>query len=182
MMENEIQVGYFAFAEKKFSPDPNAYPNCQGVVAWLNPDENALIGQKGLILIPETVITIWANKLCFIDVQDSLDGCANTQKIWDYARKNDVSFPAFRNCLRYSKNGIKAGEAFVPAIEQLQKIMLNQDIIDVSLSKINGDCLNATIMSSTEASVENVWTLSPIYGLRAYLKMSSTDVRMVLAF
>ena len=36
-----LQVGWYAFAGRKFSPKLSAFPCCMGVVAWINPDKNA---------------------------------------------------------------------------------------------------------------------------------------------
>ena len=69
-LSSKIEVGWYAFEGDKFSPNPNAYPNLQGVVAWLNPDPNAPVGKRGLILTPDAMLKLWADKNCETGIGD----------------------------------------------------------------------------------------------------------------
>ncbi len=149
MKKNKIKVGWYAFEGGNFSPIPNAYPNCQGVVAWLNPNKFARKGQRGLILIPEDIKAVWSNEYCEVDVTDKNDGYCNTQKILAYGKANSVKFPAAEWCATYSKNGIKSGMAFMPALNQLKKMMRYHEEINEALSQIGGDLLEDWCWSST---------------------------------
>lgn len=161
MNKNKIKVGWYAFEGGKFSPNPYAYPNCQGVVAWLNPNKFACKGNRGLILIPEEVRAIWADEYCDVDVTDKNDGYRNTQKILAYAKANSVKFPAAEWCATYSKNGIKFGTVFMPAQNQLKKMMRHREEINEAISQIGGDLFTDWCWSST--SFKNTF-LKMIFG------------------
>ena len=152
MKTKEIEVGWYAFAGGKFSPDPKIYPNCQGVVAWLNPDPNAPIGKRGLILTPDAVKTWWADKNCEAGICDDEDGHANTKRMIAWGKEHGVSFPAAEWCYAYSKNGVKPGDGFLPALNQLERIVANRDIINQALEKIGAIILEGWIWSSSEYS------------------------------
>ena len=178
----QIEVGYYAFAGGKFSPDPNAYPNCQGVVAWLNPDPNAPIGKRGLILMPETVKTWWADKNCETGIGDEEDGKTNTRSLIAWGKKHGISFPAAEWCYRYSQNGVKPGDGFLPAKKQLERIIANRDIINPALEKIGAQILKGWIWASSEYSYNNAWGVYANGGVDYNYKGSSFYVRCVIAF
>ena len=147
---SKLEVGWFAFEGKKFSPDPYAYPNCQGVVAWLNPDPNAPKGKQGLILTPDKEKLKWADKYCKTGIDGREDGMTNTRKLIAYGKEHGISFPAAEWCYAYSKNGVKSGEGFLPAVNQLEQIVVNRDIINSALERIGGRILKGWILSSSE--------------------------------
>lgn len=149
MKENKIKVGWFAFEGNKFSPNPYAYSNCLGVVAWLNSNKFARKGKRGLILIPKEIEAVWSNEYCEVDVTDKNDGYCNTQKILAYGRAYQIKFSAAEWCATYSKNGIKSGTVFMPAQNQLKKMMRHREDINEALSQIRGDLLKDWCWSST---------------------------------
>ena len=87
-----IDVGWFAFAGGNFSPYPNAYPNCQGVVAWVNSDTNAPEGERGLIVTPDEVESPWTCTECYTGVTNDEDGKQNTRLLLDYGRKHGLNW------------------------------------------------------------------------------------------
>ena len=181
----EIQVGWYAFAGGKFSPDPDAYPNCQGVVGWVNPDKSALQGQRGLIVTPDEVQKAWSDKDCETNIKDGYDGKGNTEKLIAYGKAHDISFPAAEWCAKYCKNGVKPGEGFLPAIKQLERIVVNREIVNPALKRINGVELGGWTWSSSEYSYDTAWY---VYGSNGWLKYGLIKangafyVRCVLAF
>ena len=183
-LSSKIEVGYYAFAGGKFSPDPNAYPNCQGVVAWLNPDPNAPIGKRGLILMPDAMLKLWADKNCETGIDDEEDGQANTRSLIAYGKKHGISFPAAEWCYRYSQNGVKPGDGFLPAKKQLERIIANRDIINPALEKIGAQILKSWIWSSSEYSSNNyAWLVNANDGnVINYIKYYYYNVRCVIAF
>ena len=146
----EIQVGWYAFAGGKFSPDPDSYPNCQGVVGWVNPDKSAPQGQRGLIVTPDEVEKAWSDKDCETNIKDEYDGKGNTEKLIAYGKKHKIKFPAAEWCNAYCKNGVKPREGFMPAKEQLERIVANWEIVNPALQKIGGIILDGWIWSSCE--------------------------------
>ena len=153
----EVQIGWYAFAGGKFSPDPDAYPNCQGVVGWVNPDKSAPQGQRGLIVTPDEVQKAWSDKDCETNIKDEYDGKGNTEKLIAYGKKHKIKFPAAEWCAQYSKNGVKPGEGFLPAIKQLERIVVNREIVNPALKRINGVELYGWIWSSSEGNLSRAW-------------------------
>ena len=179
----EVKVGWYAFAGGKFSPDPDSYPNCQGVVGWVNPDKSAPQGQRGLIVTPDEVKKAWSDKDCETNIKDEYDGKGNTEKLIAYGKAHDISFPAAEWCAQYSKNGVKPGEGFMPASEQLKLIVANRKIVNPALQKIGGIILDGWYWSSSEYSYGTAWLVyaydGSVYGNSKYYNLY---VRCVLAF
>ena len=179
----EVKVGWYAFAGGKFSPDPNAYANYQGVVGWVNPDKNALQGQRGLIVTSDEVEMMWSDSYCETNIKDEYDGKGNTEKLIAYGKAHDISFPAAEWCAQYSPNGVKPGEGFMPASEQLKRIVANREIVNPALQKINGVELSGWIWSSSEYAGNGAWG---VYAFNGYVdwghKLYNRYVRCVLAF
>ena len=180
---SEVKVGWYAFAGGKFSPDPDSYPNCQGVVGWVNPDKNAPQGQRGLIVTPDEVKKAWSDKHCETNIKDEYDGKGNTEKLIAYGKAHDISFPAAEWCAQYSKNGVKPGEGFMPASEQLKLIVANRKIVNPALQKIGGIILDGWIWSSSEYTDYGAWLVYANNGHVGWLgKHLYGCVRCVLAF
>ena len=180
---SEVKVGWYAFAGGKFSPDPDSYPNCQGVVGWVNPDKSAPQGQRGLIVTPDEVKKAWSDKDCETNIKDEYDGKGNTEKLIAYGKKHKINFPAAEWCAQYSKNGVRPGEGFMPASEQLKRIVANRKIVNPALQKIGGIILDGWYWSSSEYSYGTAWLVyaydGSVYGNSKYYNLY---VRCVLAF
>lgn len=186
---SKLEVGWYAFEGKKFSPNPKAYPNCQGVVAWLNPDLNAPIGKRGLILTPDVIKTQWAEAYCKTEICDEEDGMTNTERLVAYAEMHEITFLAAQWCYLYSKNGVKPGEGFLPAKIQFKQVSANIDIINPALDKIGGRILDVAewCWTSTEAENANRYkfalVVSPYAGcVELGDKYDCYSVRCFLAF
>ena len=180
---SEIKVGWYAFAGGKFSPNPNAYANCQGVVGWVNPDKSAPQGQRGLIVTPDEVKKAWSDKHCETNIKDEYDGKGNTEKLIAYGKKYKINFPAAEWCAQYSKNGVRSGEGFLPAIKQLERIVANWEIVNPAMQKIDGVELGGWIWSSSKYGYNYAWTVHAGDGT-VYSSHNSNYycVRCVLAF
>lgn len=183
-----IKVGWYAFKGGKFSPDPNAYPNLQGVVVWINPDPNVSVGQRGLFLTPDEVRISWSDNTFYAcGVNDEEDGQANTQELVDLVKKckHRTNFPAAEWCYNYSKNGVKPGDGFLPAFMQLKRVFANREVIDSALGKIGGALLEGWIWSSTEEGKIATWQIcyDGHFTTRRYLcKDSLSYARCMIAF
>ena len=180
---SEVKVGWYAFAGGKFSPDPDSYPNCQGVVGWVNPDKSAPQGQRGLIVTPDEVKKAWSDKDCETNIKDEYDGKGNTEKLIVYGKAHGISFPAAEWCVRYSKNGVRPGEGFMPSKEQLKLIVANRELVNPALQGIGGIILDGWYWSSSEYSYGTAWLVyaydGSVYGNSKYYNLY---VRCVLAF
>ncbi len=180
---SDVKVGWYAFAGGKFSPDPDSYPNCQGVVGWVNPDKSAPQGQRGLIVTPDEVEKAWSDKDCETNIKDEYDGKGNTKKLIVYGKAHGISFPAAEWCVRYSKNGVRPGEGFMPSKEQLKRIVANWELVNPALQKIDGIILDGWIWSSSEDDYAYAWVVNAGDGsVSFYNKGSNLYVRCVLAF
>ena len=180
---SEVKVGWYAFAGGKFSPDPDSYPNCQGVVGWVNPDKSAPQGQRGLIVTPDEVEKAWSDKDCETNIKDEYDGKGNTEKLIVYGKAHGISFPAAEWCVRYSKNGVRPGEGFMPAKEQLKRIVANRMIVNPALQKIDGSELSGWIWSSSEHDCDYARFVLAYNGYVDWgHKLYNRYVRCVLAF
>ena len=180
---SDVKVGWYAFAGGKFSPAPDAYANCQGVVGWVNPDKSAPIGQRGLIITPDEVKKAWSSVNCETNIKDEYDGKGNTEKLIAYGKAHGISFPAAEWCVRYSKNGVRPGEGFMPSKEQLKRIVANWELVNPALQKIDGIILDGWIWSSSEDDYAYAWVVNAGDGsVSFYNKGSNLYVRCVLAF
>ncbi len=180
---SDVKVGWYAFAGGKFSPAPDAYANCQGVVGWVNPDKSAPIGQRGLIITPDEVKKAWSSVNCETNIKDEYDGKGNTEKLIVYGKAHGISFPAAEWCVRYSKNGVRPGEGFMPSKEQLKRIVANWELVNPALQKIDGIILDGWIWSSSEDDYAYAWVVNAGDGsVSFYNKGSNLYVRCVLAF
>ena len=161
----------FAFEGGKFSSDPNAYPNCQGVVGWINPDPDAPEGDRVYVILivnggycygrPEQLKRQFSDKNCFTGVTNEYDGRANTMKLLEYGKEHGVSFPAAEFAFNYCKNGVKKGEAFLPAKEQVDRVKTNYESEDMMLNlPVIGCACQGYMLSSTEISADKVWSCS----------------------
>ena len=180
---SDVKVGWYAFAGGKFSPAPDAYANCQGVVGWVNPDKSAPIGQRGLIITPDEVKKAWSSVNCETNIKDEYDGKGNTEKLIVYGKAHGISFPAAEWCVRYSKNGVRPGEGFMPSKEQLKRIVANWELVNPALQKIDGIIPDGWIWSSSEDDYAYAWVVNAGDGsVSFYNKGSNLYVRCVLAF
>ena len=180
---SDVKVGWYAFAGGKFSPVSDTYPNCQGVVGWVNPDKSAPQGQRGLIITPDEVKKAWSDKGCKTNIKDEYDGKGNTEKLIAYGKKHKINFPAVEWCAQYSKNGVRPGEGFMPSKEQLKRIVANWELVNPALQKIDGIILDGWIWSSSEDDYAYAWVVNAGDGsVSFYNKGSNLYVRCVLAF
>ena len=184
LSENQIkvQVGWYAFGGGKFAPNADAFPNLWGVVAWLNPQENAPIGKRGLILLPDEVRRQWATTSCITNCLDVEDGQANTQALLALGKEKKLHFPAAEWCANYSQNGVKPGEGFLPAIYQVRLMVSNHKIVNRSLVVIGGDKLVGWIWSSSEYGKGKAWNEHVYGGAYSSLTCRVFNVRCCLAF
>ena len=161
-IRSRTKLFWYAFEGGKFSPDPKAYPNCQGVVGWINPDPNAPEGKRIYVVLPEQQKLQYSDKDYETRVTDLYDGKANTRNLVEYGKKHNIEFPAAEYAYNYCKNGVKQGEAFLPARKQLRLVVSNSVDIKESL-KLIGGTFEGWLWSSSEFDRYNAWDVSPFY-------------------
>ena len=136
-----------------------------------------------MIVTPEGVQTTWSFQKCETNVCNPDDGKSNTTKLIAYSNEHGIIFPAAELCAQYSKNSIKPGEGFLPAINQLKQIVVNWKIINPALARINGEVLQGWIWSSSENSSYNARFVLAYNGYVDWgHKLYDRYVRCILAF
>ena len=183
----------YAFEGGKFSSDKDAYPNCQGVVGWINPDTNAPEGDRIYVVLivndgfcgnnAEKLKLQFSNKNCFTGVTNEYDGKSNTMKLLQYGKEHGVSFPVAEYAFNYCQNGVKQGEAFIPASEQVNRVKANYDGMLVPLMSI-GCQRQGYMLSSTEISEDKVWSCSTysIWESDVLLKTEPDSISCFIAY
>ena len=153
----------YAFEGGKFASNHDAYPNCQGVVGWINPDPNAPEGERVYVVLPELNCLKYSTEDYCTGANDLYDGRANTKTLLENGREWWGNFPAAEYAYNYAKNGVKQGEAFLPARGQLRRIVENADGLREALKKIDGK-FEGMLMSSSEDSRTCAWFVDFING------------------
>ena len=97
-IRSQVHLLDYAFEGEKFSSNPNAYPNCQGVVGYINPYASALEGNKIFVVLPEQDILAFADGPCEVNTSRILSGNEATLKLIEYG-KNIAFLSLLRNML-----------------------------------------------------------------------------------
>ena len=173
----------YAFEGGKFSRNKDAYPNCQGVVGWINPDPKAREGDRVYVVLSEQQNLQYSNKdNCEVGADDLYDGRFNTQKLIEYSKGRNFKFPAAMYAYCYVKNGVKKGEAFLPAKKQLERVVENCDGVKKAL-KLIGGTFEGWLWSSSEYDDSNAWYVGSFDGDMIYLNKTNTiSVSCFLAY
>ena len=176
----------YAFEGGKFSTDPKAYPNCQGVVGWINPDPAAPEGDRVyvILLIPYLEWELpYSDEKCFVGATDKYDGKSNTLKLLEYGKKHGVRFPVAELAFNYCKNGVKKGEAFSPAQEQLKHFIGKAETFMQLLYEVGGG-ISAYVWSSTEVNEEKACTvdINSFCGVECMTKTHPDGVCCIIAY
>ena len=113
-------------------------------------------------------------------------GKSNTAAILAYGKANNISYPAAEYCNKYSTSGTKAGDWFLPSLEELKLLSNNFSEINNSLKvlgKVMDDTESGYYWSSSEYSTNAARRLVPSSGgTNLSNKYSRYRVRPVLAF
>ena len=113
-------------------------------------------------------------------------GKSNTAAILAYGKANNISYPAAEYCNTYSTAGTKAGDWFLPSLEELKLLSNNFSEINNSLKvlgKVMDDTESGYYWSSSENSNGSARRLVPSSGgTNVYSKNKTYNVRPVLAF
>ena len=81
-----------------------------------------------------------------------------TQATFEYCQKNGKNCPAVEYVMAYKTDGTKAGDWYIPAIDELKAVIANNDKISTALTKMGKESLETHIWSSTLVTTnESVW-------------------------
>ena len=141
----EVYAGWYAFEGYRFAPNPDAFPNCQGVVTFV--DKSAPKGQRIGVLLPKMQYsTRYHSKNTLLGAKDENDGLANSKLI-------GVELEGFEVA------GIEKENIFSPAIKQLELCGENIEAINSAMLKIGGEPLYDFVWSSTEVNDNYAWAI-----------------------
>ena len=181
-IRSQTKLFWYAFEGKKFASNHDAYPNCQGVVGWINPDINALVGNRIYVVLPEQKYLPYSTRCCLTGADDLYDGRANTRKLLEYGKTHHVEFSAAEYAYNYTKNGVKQGEAFFPAKEQLKLVVKNCEGVRSALNLIGG-VFDGCLWSSSEYFGNYAWGVGSGDGNMGYgNKLNTYSVSCFLAY
>ena len=148
-IRRNVKLFDYAFEGGKFSPNPKAYPNCQGVVGYINPYADASEGNKIFVVLPEQGYCTFSDAPCEVGTQFCKSGKEATLILIQYGQKYGLKFPAAEYANNYCKNGIKKGEAFLPSSQELNAVCKNAEGIREAIKKIGG-YFDGSLWSATE--------------------------------
>ena len=175
-----LKVGDYAFRGGFFSPHPETYPFCIGVIGWLNPDNNAPKGQRGLIVWPEQIVSSWTSVPYLTGVCGSSNGRANTELLASMRCRIGARILGVDYCLDNTPD--QPFDLYWPSLEELQKITQNNEIIRAALEKIEGEFIGF-LYSSTEVDADYAYTVYSRDGsIRKENKVFDNRISFVIAF
>lgn len=178
----EPQVGGFAFINGLFAPYSDAYSGLLGVVAWLNSDTNAKEGERGLILIPKKFTDKWSNNYGKTKIDHLSDGMQNTNQLMVWSKLKKYVFYAAQKCVNYHSKGIKKGQAFLPAVNQLSEIVKNVTPIRAAMRELGLD-FGGKLLTSTEYTEHYAYAVDVETGKQSGIsKIQNCDYYPIIAF
>ena len=178
------KIGMFYYAEdKSFSEELIPNKTVSGVVYHVDKT-----GEHGLVVLLRQKRLRWLNWSLCVGVPEGGKGKENTRLILEFAQQKGLSAEAAEYCANYTYDGVKAGEAFLPSIDELKYLYQNKQIVDEKLALINGaDLLDGWYYwSSSECPNFNSALSQSFRSGRVFecsnVKSSRDSVRPVVAF
>lgn len=121
-----------------------------------------------------------------MNYEQSLNGKVLTENVLKSEHYKPTKYPTFKYISEYKTKGTKAGDWYVGAIGELEKMSRNTMQINISLMMLKGaTLLYDWLWSSSEYSGNNAWYLYPSDGYVNYFynyKSNSGRVRAFAAF
>ena len=149
-----LRIGWYMFANGKFSPYPDTFSEPIGVVAWLKPDLDAKAGERGLIILFDEYYGEWSRHNLIFCANEPSDGARNTQIMLKKVKSLKISIPVAEFCEKVNGK-INGVNAFIPAYKQLDKIASSYSTIRDAFQAV-GKTFHPFLFSSTEVGVKHV--------------------------
>ena len=149
-----LRIGWYMFANGKFSPYPDTFSVPIGVVAWLKPNLEAKAGERGFIVLFNEYYGVWSDHNLLYLSRDTSDGEKNTQNILQKAKTLKLLEPVAEFCEATNKL-IGGANAFIPAYKQLDKIASSYSVIRDAFEAV-GKTFHPFLFSSTEVDCKHV--------------------------
>ena len=110
--------------------------------------------------------------------QISIDGQESTRKILEVVRKTKKCAEAAQWCFDYVEDGVRKGDAFLPAIDELLKLQVHMKAINAALEAIDIPASRGYVLSSTETEYGHVKTLNMTTGYHGNLRKEQDCIVM----
>ncbi len=108
-IRSKVLLFDYAFEGGKFASTSDAYPNCLGIVGWINPDPNAPIGDRLYVLLLEVRYFPYVDGYYLAEENYLSDGC-DTMKFID-SGKSFILERSFKDVhYKYDKHGLDQRE------------------------------------------------------------------------
>ena len=177
----------FYYAEdKSFSEELIPNKTVSGVVYHVDKK-----GKHGLVVLLHKAWLPWSSDDLYVGLfkTNKFNGKKNTRFILKIARKLGQKAEAAEYCANYAYDGVKAGEAFLPSIEELKYLYKNKWLVDGKLALIkDADLLDDWYYwSSSEfhnfnSAISQSFHSGSVYGCNNLKYCSYYSVRPVVAF
>ena len=180
----DIKIKMFYYAEDEtFSEKLIPYKRVSGVVGDVDKT-----GRHGLVALLHQKVLPWSSDELSVGLPNGLNGKENTRLILEFAQRQGLKAKAAEYCANYTYDGVKAGEAFLPSIDELKYLYQNKQLVDEKLALIDGaDLLDGWYYwSSSEcpnfnSAMSQCFRSGRVFGACNW-KCSRDSVRPVLAF
>lgn len=156
-----IKVGYYLLSDGNFiSPFKYKEGTIIGMVAFFDKNGKPVsigVKPKKLPWIKRIFNNKVSSNISPEDTVKDMDGTKHTRDILNKEAYNPDNFEAIEYCTKYSTEGTKSGDWYLPAIGECVKIAQNILIINMSLSKVGFDIFDfSALWSSSERSVDSI--------------------------
>lgn len=143
----------------------------------------AIIGHRVLsVCLRETKLP-WSSNYLKAGTEEVSSGREATQKIMAAAREQSKKAEAAEWCFNYTEDGVRAGEAFLPTMEEWKAVYANKSALNNALRQLGVDELKGWYWSSTEGSSSYSWILNLLIANNDYYdKNYGSYVRAMLTF
>jgi len=157
---DEILPGMFVYADGLIYPEIIEGHQIQAVVGYIE-------GKTVYAVCLQEKKLPWSGDwLEAKATREMTGGQEATCKILEAARQTGKKAEAAQWCHGYVYDGVKSGEAFLPSIDELEKLFANKAAIDASLKALGAALLDGWYWSSTEHDDLTAWEFYMVYGSR----------------
>lgn len=172
----EILPGMYVYADGLIYPEIIEGRQIKAVIGYVEGDT------AYAVCLQETRLPWSSDWLEVRATQKLTSGKEATRKIIEVAQKKNRKADAAQWCYDYAEDGVKKGEAFLPSLDELEKLFGNSAAIMASLQRLDAPSFDGWYWSSTEYSSNYAWNVHLSSGSRYNdIKLSSGYVRPVLA-
>ena len=143
------KIGDYVYSDGKISSEYNQFDSVAGIVFWVS-FGTPKSGKRALCITVNAASLSWGNNV-FTKSSSDEDGLLNTKNIIKRAEELCIDAPAAKFCYHYEGNGLKQGECYLPAINELKRLQMAHNKVNSSLRAMDVSMpTNPFHLSSTE--------------------------------